>query len=114
MYGQFDATIFGKRICPVLNIKKRYVGEEPYCAVTAIYNQCLKEVLPRFGIEVTIIPRLEREGKAVSASTVRQCLREDRWEEVQALVPESTYEFLRSQEAIPILERLRKNPEARH
>jgi [citrate (pro-3S)-lyase] ligase len=114
LYGRFDATIFGKRICPVLNISRRFVGEEPYCPVTSLYNQCLREILPQYGVQVEVIPRLEKDGRAVSASTVRKLLIEERWEEVKALVPETTFEFLQSREAEPILDRLKKKPDSRH
>ena len=114
LYGRFDATIFGKRICPVLNITRRFVGEEPYCPVTAIYNQCLQEVLPQYGVQVEVIPRYTKGGKAVSASTVRKLLLEERWDEVRALVPETTFSFLQSDEARPVLDRLKKKPDSRH
>lgn len=114
VYGRFDATIFGKRICPVLNISRRFVGEEPYCPVTSLYNQCLKEILPQYGVDVEVIPRLEKGGKAVSASTVRRLLVEERWDEVKALVPETTFAFLQSKDAQPILDRLKKKPDSRH
>ncbi|MCX7787334.1 MAG: [citrate (pro-3S)-lyase] ligase [Spirochaetes bacterium] len=114
LYGRFDATIFGKRICPVLNITRRFVGEEPYCPVTSIYNQCLYDILPKYGVQVEIIPRLEKGGKAVSASTVRKLLSEGRWRETKDLVPPTTFEFLQSEEARPILDRLKKAPNSRH
>jgi len=114
LYGRFDARIFGKRICPVLNITHRFVGEEPYCPVTSIYNQCLKEILPQYGVQIEMIPRLEKGGKAISASTVRKLLANERWEEVKVLVPPSTFDFLRSKEARPIIDRLKKQPNSRH
>jgi [citrate (pro-3S)-lyase] ligase len=65
-------------------------------------------------VQVEVIPRLEKDGRAVSASTVRKLLIEERWEEVKALVPETTFEFLQSREAEPILDRLKKKPDSRH
>jgi len=69
-----DAEIFATCIAPVLNVNRRYIGTEPNSAVTAIYNEALKKRLPKAGIEVVEVPRLEVGGEAVSASIVRGLL----------------------------------------
>lgn len=69
-----DAEIFATCIAPVLNVNRRYVGTEPNSPVTAAYNEALKKRLPRAGIEVVEVPRLEAEGEVVSASKVRGLL----------------------------------------
>ena len=75
---RLDLELFGKRIAPELHITKRFVGTEPNCAVTDCYNVTMKEVLPGLGIEVTEIQRKEQEGTAISASRVRQAVKEGR------------------------------------
>lgn len=95
-YTKLDASVCGEKFGKILNINRRYVGEEPYCNVTNTYNNTLKTILPQYDIEVIIIPRKEIEGKAISASYVRELLREDRFEEIERLVPKTTYEFLLS------------------
>ena len=62
-----ELTLFGKRIAPALGITRRFVGQEPYSPVTARYNRRMQALLPRWGISVTEIPRLE----GISASRVR-------------------------------------------
>ncbi len=115
--ARLDLELFARHIAPALGIKKRFVGTEPYCEVTSAYNAVMKEVLPRNGIEVVEVPRLESGGKAVSASTVRDILRSAGGEadlrKVRDLVPRTTWEWLSSAEAKPVIERLR-NGSSRH
>ncbi|MFW5712694.1 MAG: [citrate (pro-3S)-lyase] ligase [bacterium] len=107
-HARLDLRIFGERIAPALDIRRRMVGEEPYCPVTAAYNREMRRILPAFGIEVEEIPRLSHGGAAVSASKVRELIRENRWSEIEALVPPSTWEYLNRPEAVPVLERIRR------
>lgn len=94
-YTRLDAGIFGKYIAAAFNIKKRYVGTEPYCTVTGAYNEALAEVLPRYGVELLVTERVREGGAAVSASRVRNLISGKQWDEVKRLVPEVTYEYLR-------------------
>ncbi|MHA1504567.1 MAG: [citrate (pro-3S)-lyase] ligase, partial [Candidatus Heimdallarchaeota archaeon] len=107
--ARLDVTIFGEQIAPTLGITRRYVGEEPYDLVTHSYNQAMKEILIPKGIELHIIPRKEQNGKPISASIVRQFLREDKFKELIDLVPPSTYNFLISKEAKKIIERIKES-----
>jgi len=110
---RLDATIFGQHIGPALGITCRYLGEEPYCPVTKVYNQALFAVLPIYNIEVYEMPRMAIGGNGVSASKVREFIREDRWEDISALVPTTTYQYLRSEAAMPIIQKI-KNSQSRH
>lgn len=106
-YTKIDGNVFGKYFCKELSITKRYVGSEPYCNVTNTYNETLKEVLPKYGVEVEVIERCQIENKAISASRVRELLKEGRLEEVRELVPITTYEFLKSSLGKDIIEKLK-------
>lgn len=86
---RLDAALFAERIAPELGIVRRYVGEEPFDPVTAQYNDCLKETLPRFGIEVRVLPRYRN----ISASRIRKMLLEGRTEQLRDLLPDCTYEY---------------------
>lgn len=101
--ARLDLAVFGK-IAEQLNIRHRYVGEEKMSHVTALYNQEMARCLPTMGIESHEIPRLETEGKIISASTVRKAIQEDRLETVADMLPESTLAFFQSPEAAPVLE----------
>lgn len=108
-----DAVIFAKKIAPALGITSRYVGDEPYCPVTRAYNEALAEILPQHGIAVNVMERLAIEGEPVSASRVRQLISENNWDEIYKLVPVSTYNYLKSADAAPIIDKVIHN-KARH
>ncbi|MDR1931775.1 MAG: [citrate (pro-3S)-lyase] ligase [Spirochaetales bacterium] len=91
-----DLTIFAERFALPLGISCRFVGEEPFDPVTREYNRQMQEFLPRYGIRVTEIPRLETGGLAVSASRVRKLLKEGNPEAVRELVPPATYTYLKN------------------
>jgi len=108
-HANLDLNIFKKYIIPALGIKRRYVGEEPYCEVTKKYNDIMKESLEKDGIECVVVPRLKIQGKAVSASEVRKCIRENRIEEIKNLVPETTYKYFKSEEAKTLINKIINN-----
>ncbi|WP_446697823.1 hypothetical protein [Acetomicrobium sp. S15 = DSM 107314] len=37
-----DVAIFGQYVVPALGITDRYVGQEPYCPVTSVYNRVMQ------------------------------------------------------------------------
>ena len=90
-----DIEIFTRYIAPYLNITHRYVGTEPFSPSTAMYNETLKTYLPPASIEVRELPRMEKEGLAVSARAVRSLLAEGRKEEAAAKLPQTTVEILK-------------------
>ncbi len=90
-----DVRIFGKYVAPYLNINKRFVGEEPYDPVTRDYNNAMKRILPRYGLEVVEIPRLCCDKEAISASYVRKLIVDQKWEIIKKIVPNTTLEFLK-------------------
>lgn len=108
-YIKLDAGIFGEYIAPQFNIKKRYVGTEPYCQVTRQYNQGLLNTLPNYGIKVVEIDRLNLADKVISASEVRRLIRTEDWDQIKEIVPRTTYEFLRSPEGIPIIDKIKRS-----
>jgi len=110
VHAELDCTLFASRIAPDLGITARFVGEEPYDAVTAAYNATMRAILPRYGIECVEVPRLAENGAAISASAVRAALRKEGegTTALEHLVPASTAAFLHSPEAEPIIAALRK------
>lgn len=106
LQAALDATLFASAIAPALGIRKRFVGSEPYCPVTGAYNQALAAVLPRHGVELVQFERMERDGRAVSASAVRACLRNGDLDGACSLVPPTTAAWLRSDEASVVIKRI--------
>lgn len=112
-YAKLDLGIFAQYIAPALDVRKRFVGDEPYCKVTAAYNAAMKEILPAYGIDVQVVPRIEINGKPISASVVRELIRRGEVEKVGVLVPESTFKFLLSPEAEDIIKQI-QSTDQRH
>ncbi len=105
-HAKLDIQTFTK-IAAALGISVRYVGEEPTSEVTGIYNTIMAQDLPKAGIACEIIPRKTAGGAAISASTVRTCLKSGDWEALRALVPETTLRYFMSAEAEPVLKKIR-------
>lgn len=112
-HAALDLAVFGK-IAASLNVTRRYVGEERASHVTALYNREMAARLPELGVECRVIPRLEREGAPVSASTVRQGIHDGRLEEIRPLVPGSTWDYFTSPEAGPVIAAIQKENNVIH
>jgi len=91
---ELDLELFGRLIAPQLFIRKRFVGTEPTCKVTAVYNQSMKTLLPDFGIDVIEIERKQAAGTAISASMVRDYIKAGNYEAVRSLIPENVLSYL--------------------
>jgi [citrate (pro-3S)-lyase] ligase len=115
--AELDVSIFANYVVPVLNIKKRYVGTEFNCKTTAAYNIAMKKILPLHGVEVIEIERItasdDRQDapRCISASRVREAIKNDELSGMLACLPESTREFLLSDESSAIREKIKKSSE---
>lgn len=90
-----DVETFCKHIAPPLNIKKRFAGEEPFDPVTLNYNENMRKILPKYGMEFCEIPRLALDEKRViNATEVRRLLKERDFEAIKEYVPETTVRIL--------------------
>jgi Citrate lyase synthetase len=90
-----DIELFAKYIAPTLNIKIRFVGQEPFDPITRQYNQTMRDILPCYGIQFVEFPRFEVSDIPVSASYIRNLLKDRNWKEIARMVPESTMSFLK-------------------
>ena len=117
---RLDIDLFGRHIAPALGARVRYVGSEPADPLTARYNALMKELLPKYGVQLVEIPRLscppdstadsstppaaplrmtkgttsELVKGPVTATSVRALLDEGRFKAASALTPESTWPYL--------------------
>ena len=96
IYAALDLTLFAQKIAPALNITKRFVGTEPYCALTRGYNEVMKELLPKYGIDVVEVERLG----GISASRVREALDNGDIPALDELVPATTLDYLKERELL--------------
>ena len=67
----------------------------------------MSEKLPGNGIECVIVPRKTDGEKAISASTVRQAIKDNDMNTLKKLVPESTSWYFESEEAKDVIARIR-------
>ena len=112
-HALLDLTVFTE-IARTLGISRRYVGEEPTSLVTGIYNQIMSEKLPENDIECVIVPRKTDGEKAISASTVRQAIKDNDMDTLKKLVPESTLRYFESEEANEVIARIRNEENVVH
>lgn len=97
-FGTLDASkdlnLFAQYIAPTLGITVRFAGTEPIDKFTCAYNESMKKELPKFGIEFCEIERKTIDNNFISASKVRQLLKEQKFDELKKYVPGITYDYL--------------------
>ncbi|AVJ18411.1 [citrate (pro-3S)-lyase] ligase [Serratia sp. MYb239] len=103
-YTEIDLKIFRQYLAPALGITHRFVGNEPFCAVTAKYNRDMRHWLetPALSsppIQLVEIERLQYQGTAISASWVRKLLAAGDFHAAAPLVPEDTLYYLQDLQA---------------
>lgn len=98
-YHRIDATndilFFASFIAPSLNIQKRFVGNEPFCGVTNQYNEQMKKILPLYNIELIEIPRIKFNDEYISASQIRELIKNGEELEIQKRVPNNTFSLIK-------------------
>lgn len=108
IYTELDGSIFAKKIAQDLEIDKRFFGEEPIDIVTLNYNNTLKKILKDSSIGVKIIKRKELDGTIISASYVRDLLRDNNLMEAYKFLPNSTIKYLQSEKGQKIINKLQE------
>lgn len=91
---ELDLDITAKHIAPALGATVRFVGSEPSDELTRAYNRAMHDMLPRRGIKVVELPRLEKDGSHISASAVRLLLERGNLLEAKKFVPGTTLPYL--------------------
>ena len=112
-HARLDAEIFIK-IARALGVTRRFVGEEPFSKVTFLYNKVLKEILPAGGVDLTEIKRKTCEGEPISASAVRKALQTGDKDILRKMLPDSSYAYFTSEEARPVIEKIKAASEVLH
>lgn len=113
--AEIDVTIFTEYFVPILGITKRYIGTENYCKTTCAYNTAMFKILPKAGVEVIEITRKalgmdkNNEPNYISASKVRNAIKNDRLNDVIDFIPMVTRNFLLSEDANEIIENIIQN-----
>ncbi len=90
-----DVRLFGSAIAKCLNIKFRFVGEEPLDNVTRQYNETMKQILGDYGIKLIEVPRCKLpSGEIINATKVRKLLKEGKFQECRQYLTEETYSYI--------------------
>lgn len=115
-----DLDLFMNHIAQPLGVTVRFAGSEPEDALTRRYNELMAEILPgtsvavvrqdhqpdpelvegsavrqaRRPIDFVEIPRLEQNGKPLSATSLRRALDKGNLKEAMEYIPESTVPYL--------------------
>jgi len=98
-WAAIDLLLFREYIAPALGITRRFVGTEPFDAVTNQYNKDMKSWLQGTAsaappITVVEVPRTSINGTPISGSAVRRLLEEGDFSRMKELVPTTTLQFL--------------------
>lgn len=94
-FMELDILIFKNYFMPLFEIDYRYVGTEPKDETTRCYNETMKRILSDQLIE---IDRKLLHHEVISASTVRQLMKEKKYHDIKGFVPKVTYQYLMSKE----------------
>jgi [citrate (pro-3S)-lyase] ligase len=111
--ARLDLSIF-KKIAASLGVTRRYVGTEPFSRVTAAYNSVMKEELPKAGIGCVEVPRAELDGSPISASRVRQAIRDGDMDAARRMLPRNTYEYILSERGQEAVRKIREAASVAH
>lgn len=119
-HAKLDLAIFQK-IAVALSIQTRFAGEEPTSFVTGLYNQMMRQQLPKAGIRFVELPRRKtKEGAVISASFVRAYLQKNDFSvssDCSALaeqLPAEVLSYLQSPDAASVLAAIRASSEVVH
>ncbi len=110
---KIDCDVFIHYYKKTFNITKRYIGTEPFCDITNTYNSVMQKILPLHGVAVILINRKSINNIEISASKVRELLKNDDYETIKSMVPQVTYDFLISDKAVAIINKI-KETDSRH
>jgi len=98
---ELDCAVFAAHFAKTLNITVRFAGSEPESQVTECYNRTMERCLPPLGVEFAEIPRAQTaDGTVISAKAVRSLLHKNSPDELHRLVPDTTFEYLKSHNMI--------------
>jgi [citrate (pro-3S)-lyase] ligase len=106
-----DVLVYKEYYTKIFNIKKRYLGEEPFSFNTDKYNKVLKDHL---GSHIVIIDRKKVGSHVISASLVRRLIKANKLKKVKKYVPLATYEYLTSDLGQDIINKIKESKLGRH
>ena len=74
----------------------------------AVKHDKMKEILPKRGVTVTEIERISDKGAVpISASRVREAIKNGKKDILEELLPKTTLDYLASQKGIEVIKKIR-------
>ncbi len=96
LYALLDAQLFFQELAPKLNIKTRFVGDEPRDELSEMHLNALRQESRTAKIPLKVAERKRLGDKYISSSMVREALFQGAWETVKQAVPTFVYEYLKT------------------
>lgn len=106
-----DVLVYKEYFIPIFNIKKRYLGEEPFSNTTNKYNHVLIDYL---GSHIHVIDRKEQFNHPISASFVRKLIRANKMDKIKDYVPQATMDYLLSEKGQRVIKNIQNTEWSRH
>lgn len=95
LYALLDSQLFFQEIAPKLNIKTRFVGDEPRDEMSEMHLSALRQESKNSKIQLKVAERKRIGDKYISSSMIREALAQDNWETIKNTVPSFVYEYLK-------------------
>lgn len=95
LYALLDSQLFFQEIAPKLNIKTRFVGDEPRDELSEMHLNALRQESKLAKIPLRVAERKRLGSKYISSSMVREAIFQGNWETVKNTVPSFVYEYLK-------------------
>lgn len=96
LYALLDSQLFFHEIAPKLNIKTRFVGDEPRDEMSEMHLNAMRQESKITKIQLKVAERKRIGDKYISSSMVREALSQGNWELIKKIVPDFVYEYLES------------------
>ncbi len=95
LYALLDAKLFFQVIAPELEIKTRFVGDEPRDEMSEMHLTALRQESKISKIPLRVAERKHLGNKFISSSMVREALFQGDWETIEATVPDFVFAYLK-------------------
>lgn len=95
--AEYDVSVFVNYIAKPLHITYRFAEEESKRKITKKYNEIMSRILPQNGISYIEIPKMAKGNEIINLFQVQKDLKDEKYDEVFAMLPETTKQYLMEQ-----------------
>ena len=94
IHAEYDIAVFADYIAKALHITHRFAGEESANKAKTAYNNAMKKILPKRGIEFVEIPKMNVSSENITGFKVIRFLNNKEYDKVSAMLTDVTKEYL--------------------